>query len=507
MTVFNETRLASASVDHGALAITQARPMGRLWERPYVATLVGLDLTAAVAAVWIASWTHARVFSDTASVNMSHLWLALALPAIWVVTMAAARAYEPRYLGLGSEEFRRIGRATVWLFAAVATYSWGTQSTVARGFVVIAVPLSFVLTVLSRYAARKRLHRMRAHGRCMQRVIAVGHPASVAELVRQMRREQYHGLQIIGACVPASSAGYGIPSQRNHPDELADLGIPVLGGFDDVVSAVARVEADTVAVLGCQEMDGPALRRLGWDLEDTHADLVVAPVLMDVAGPRIAIRPACGLPLLHVEEPEFRGMRRVVKRLADACITAGALLLLSPVLAVIALAVKLTSKGPVLFTQTRVGRHGDEFRMLKFRTMSVDAEERLATVIDLNERSEGLLFKIRNDPRVTPVGRILRKYSLDELPQLFNILRGEMSLVGPRPPLPSEVARYSPDVRRRLLVKPGLTGLWQISGRSDLSWDDSVRLDLRYVENWSLSLDFLIVWKTFFAVVRGSGAY
>lgn len=489
-----------------AQGVFQARPMGRRWERPYVVALVALDLAAALIALVVASLSRFGTLFPGGTATTPSFSVVWALPVVWLAVMVAARAYEPRYLGLGSEEFRRVARASVWLLAAVGTYSWATQASLARGFVIIAIPLSFVVTVLARYGARKRLHALREHGRCMQRVIAVGHPRSVAELVRQVRREPYHGLQIIGACVPAHDAR-PVPSQRTVPDELVDLGVPVLGGFEDVVSAVARVEADTVAVLACQEMDGPALRRLGWDLEETHADLVVAPALMDVAGPRIAIRPACGLPLLHVEEPDFTGLRRVAKRCVDWLVTALALLLLAPVLTVIAAAVKLTSSGPVLFRQTRVGRHGDEFRMLKFRTMSVDAEERLHTVIDLNERAEGLLFKIRKDPRVTPVGRILRRYSLDELPQLFNILMGQMSLVGPRPPLPSEVARYGPDVRRRLLVKPGLTGLWQISGRSDLSWDESVRLDLRYVENWSLSLDLLIVWKTFFAVVRGSGAY
>jgi len=420
--------------------------------------------------------------------------------------MASTRAYEPRYLGLGSEEFHRVARASVWVFAAVGTYSWATQAEVARGFVVVTLPLSTVLTLLGRYAARKNLHRLRALGRCQQRVIAVGSPQFVADLVRQLRREQYHGLQIVGACLPAPHVR-GVPLQRVASDELLDLGVPVLGGFDDVVRVVTRVDADTVAVLASEEMDGPALRRLGWDLEETHADLVVAPCLMDVAGPRIAIRPACGLPLLHVEEPEFTGTRRVAKRLVDIVVGVASLMILAPVLAAIAITVKLGDTGPVFFRQTRVGRHGKEFTMLKFRTMCRDAEVRLPQVIDLNERAEGLLFKVREDPRITRVGRILRKYSLDELPQLFNILRGHMSLVGPRPPLPSEVEKYSREVRRRLLVKPGLTGLWQISGRSDLSWDESVRLDLRYVENWSLSLDLLIVWKTVFAVLRGSGAY
>jgi exopolysaccharide biosynthesis polyprenyl glycosylphosphotransferase len=219
------------------------------------------------------------------------------------------------------------------------------------------------------------------------------------------------------------------------------------------------------------------------------------------------MRPFIGLPLLHVEEPEFAGFKRVVKGAMDRLAAGLAVLLLVPVLGAIAVAVRLDSPGPVLFRQTRIGRGGREFTMLKFRTMVVDAEARRGDLLALNQNADGLLFKMADDPRVTRVGRVLRRFSVDELPQLFNVLSGRMSLVGPRPPLPAEVALYDDSVRRRLLVKPGLTGLWQVSGRSDLTWEESVRLDLRYVENWSLLLDIMILWKTGFAVVRARGAY
>jgi lipopolysaccharide/colanic/teichoic acid biosynthesis glycosyltransferase len=188
-------------------------------------------------------------------------------------------------------------------------------------------------------------------------------------------------------------------------------------------------------------------------------------------------------------------------------VAAIALLLLSPLFIVLTLAVRWSSAGPALFRQVRVGRDGGTFMMLKFRSMYCDAEERLAELVDQSDVRDGVLFKMRNDPRITRIGRLLRRYSLDELPQLINVLNGSMSLVGPRPPLPVEVAQYEDHVHRRLLVKPGVTGLWQVSGRSDLSWEESVRLDLRYVENWSLSEDLLILWKTARAVTLGSGAY
>jgi exopolysaccharide biosynthesis polyprenyl glycosylphosphotransferase len=255
------------------------------------------------------------------------------------------------------------------------------------------------------------------------------------------------------------------------------------------------------------EFGGPELRQVCWALENMDVDVVVAPALIEVTGPRLHIRPVAGLPLLHVEKPEFTGVRRVVKGVFDRVVATTGVLLISPLMIAIWLAVRLTSPGPAFFRQERVGLRGESFTMLKFRSMHVDAEARLATIRDLNENADGLLFKIRDDPRVTRVGRFLRRYSLDELPQLLNVVKGDMSLVGPRPPLPSEVDLYPDDVRRRLLVRPGVTGLWQVSGRSDLTWEESVRLDLRYVENWSLFYDFAILWQTLFAVVRGSGAY
>jgi exopolysaccharide biosynthesis polyprenyl glycosylphosphotransferase len=397
--------------------------------------------------------------------------------------------------------------SAVWLLALAGTVSWAAKSEVGLSFFVVSLPLTCVLTVTGRYAARKRLHYLRSRGSCVQRIIAVGHPGSVADLVRQVRRNTDHGMQIVGACVPHDRERVPVPAQRRSSDVLVDVGVPILGGLDDVIGAVTMVDADAVAVLACPELDGAALRRLGWALEDTAADLIVAPALIDVSGQRISMRPASGLPLLHVDEPTLRGIRRVAKGVADRVVAAVALLVLAPLLIAIACMVKLTSPGPVIFSQTRVGRNGHRFRMWKFRTMCQDAESWLPRLSDANENADGLLFKVRQDPRITPVGRLLRKYSLDELPQLVNILRGQMSIVGPRPPLPSEVNKYNGEVQRRLLVKPGLTGLWQVSGRSDLSWDESVRLDTRYVENWSLTLDLVIVLKTFEAVLRGRGAY
>jgi exopolysaccharide biosynthesis polyprenyl glycosylphosphotransferase len=316
----------------------------------------------------------------------------------------------------------------------------------------------------------------------------------VANLVRELHGEPYHGLTVVGACVA-------------QPSQCAEIaGVPVYGGLDDVTAAVNDFGADTVAVLGCPEMDHIRLRGLAWELEKTGTDLCVAPALLDVAGPRTTIRPVAGLTLLHVDHPQLGGIRLIVKELFDRSVAAAALMLLAPLFAVLSVMIWLHDRGPATFTQVRVGKDGRVFRIYKFRTMVVDAEERKAQLVDWNDL-DGVLFKLYSDPRVTAVGARLRRWSMDELPQLVNVLLGQMSLVGPRPALPDEAAVYADHVRRRLVVKPGLTGLWQVNGRSDLSWEESVRLDLRYVENWSFALDLQIMWKTIFVLLRGSGAY
>ncbi|MFC4112790.1 sugar transferase [Nonomuraea zeae] len=420
--------------------------------------------------------------------------LGFGLLVTWPIALMLAGAYRQRANGEGTEEFKAVFNGGVGLMATTAIMAYATQTAVARSFVMAMLPLAVVVTLYYRFRMRKRLHRRRAVGEYMRQVIAVGHRESILDLVVQFRRQPHHGMQVVGACLP------------EHSMDVDLDGIPVMGSFGDVAEVVAHSRADAVAVLACPELDGAALRRLAWSLETARTDLFVAPALMDVAGPRISIRPVAGMPLLHVEHPEFGGARQFVKSVFDRCVAGLALLLLSLPLLVIVLVIRLTSQGPALFYQTRVGRGGREFRLVKFRTMVVDAEQLKGQLLEANE-FDGVLFKIRNDPRITKVGAFLRRYSLDELPQLLNVFRGEMSLVGPRPPLPDEVAKYRTDVRRRLVVKPGMTGLWQVSGRSDLTWEESVRLDLRYVENWSLILDLQILWKTWSVVTRGEGAY
>jgi exopolysaccharide biosynthesis polyprenyl glycosylphosphotransferase len=420
--------------------------------------------------------------------------LSLALPLLWVIAVRVFGGYERRFLGAGSDEFRRILNAGLSLTGALALISYAVNNELSRAYLLISMQVIVALDLLVRYALRKRLHHRRAHGECMSTVVAVGHEAAVRQLISELRREPHHGLQVVAACLASESA----------VTEVA--GVPVVGELDDAATVVRNVKAGTVAVLSCPEMDGVKLRTLAWELEKTGTDLCVAPALLDVAGPRTTIRPTAGLTLLHVDHPQLSGPRQVVKDLFDRSAAALGLMVLSPLLMSIALAIRFSDHGPALFTQTRVGKAGDPFKIYKFRTMVVDAEARLAEVREKNDL-DGVLFKIRKDPRTTAIGARLRKLSLDELPQLINVLRGEMSLVGPRPALPEEAAKYAAHVRRRLIVKPGITGMWQVNGRSDLTWDEAVRLDLRYVENWSFALDIQILWKTMSVILRGSGAY
>jgi exopolysaccharide biosynthesis polyprenyl glycosylphosphotransferase len=461
------------------------------WARAYTTSLVVLETVAA--AVTGATVVLGRAGSLDASGLLS--WAAVVLVVAWPSLLGATGAYSERVYGTGSDEYRRIGRAGFLLLALTSFLSHAAALDLSRIFVVVAIPALTAVTLLGRYAARCRLRRLRAQGRCTKRVLVVGRGGAVLELAGRLARENYAGLDVVAACVT--------PSDRARVSEQTD--VPV-GSLDEVLALAEQVGADTIAVTSASETAAQYLRQLSWQLEGTGIELLVAPGLIEVAGPRLHIRPFEGLPLLAVEQPCFEGWRRVIKGGVDRVVASLVLVLLAPVLVTIALAVRLTSPGPVLYRQERVGLNGKSFTMLKFRSMVVDADRRLEDLRGDNI-SDGLLFKMRSDPRVTPVGRLLRRLSLDELPQLLNVLRGTMSLVGPRPPLPTEVARYDTSVSRRLLVKPGLTGLWQISGRSDLSWEESVRLDLRYVENWSLAMDLLILWKTGRAVLSRSGAY
>ncbi|HST65772.1 MAG TPA: sugar transferase [Mycobacteriales bacterium] len=465
----------------------------RVWQTRWTVALALADgfllSTALVVAVVVRFGVEP---SDGETGGLSYAAVALFIAAGWALSLGIAGAYETRHLGTGAEEYKRIAVGTFQLWAVVAIGCYAAKMQVARGFVVVALPLGLLLLLAGRTAARRVLVSARQRGLSLHRVIVIGDRRAVVSLAAELRREKAAGFEVIGACMPE-------PGDRfRETDELA-----VLGTLDEIPAIVREHDADTVAVASAVAPE--IVRRLSWGLEGSGVDLVVAPSVVDVAGPRVSIRPVAGLPLLHVDEPEFTGGKRVTKTVLDRMLAAVALVLLAPVLIPVAILIRVTSPGPALFRQTRIGRDGHEFKVFKFRTMYVDAEARLAELAESNE-TDGLLFKIAGDPRITRIGRFLRRTSIDELPQLLNVVLGDMSLVGPRP-LPVKDSDFTGDVRRRLLVRPGITGLWQVNGRSELSWEDAVRLDLYYVENWSIALDLSILGRTVGAVVRGTGAY
>jgi exopolysaccharide biosynthesis polyprenyl glycosylphosphotransferase len=433
-------------------------------------------------------------FEDAA--QRAHLVSGLVAAALVVAALLMVRAWEPRILGNGPAEISRLARAVGGSATALALGGLALQIDSVRPWVFVVLPVYGALGFLSRYGMRRWLHSRRRSDRCVLPVLVVGAYEAVADLIVRTRRDKHFGWRVEGVCTPTGTGPYG----TMHVE-----GVPVVGDLSSVNSAVRSFGYRVVAVAPSPGWGPRRLHELAWQLEGTNTELAVNPGLMEIAGPRMHITPVDGLPLVRLTQPKFSGGKRLLKDALDRVGAAIVIVMIAPLLIGLALAVR-SDGGPAFFLQERVGVGGKRFRMVKFRSMRVNADREVALLASHNEGA-GPLFKMRVDPRVTRIGAVLRRYSLDELPQLFNVLTGSMSLVGPRPPLPREVLAYGDDARRRLLVRPGMTGLWQVSGRSELSWQETVRLDLRYVENWSVTLDLAIMWKTVNAVIRGRGAY
>ena len=474
------------------------------WQARYSHWLGVTDFAAVVLAVGFAQWVRFGSSPEGAPLalmrDVTYIEISAVIAAAWLAALSVNHSRSQRVIGSGVEEYRRVWWATVSIFGGVAIVSMLFKLEIARGYLMIALPVGIVLLFLSRWIVRKIVIKARkGFGRCITRLLVVGSPRAIRDLTLALSREPWSGYDIVGACVPGgfSRTGIGVPGIGT---------IPVFGDETAVSAAVGASNSHAVAVAATEQFHGKGLRDLSWELESLDIDLLVAPGVIDVAGPRLHMRPVAGLPLIHVEKPQYHGAKQFQKRAFDFGFSGTALLCGLPLLLMIAIAIKLSSPGPAFYRQQRIGLDGRPFDMIKFRTMVVGADMMVDDLAELNE-GRGVLFKIRKDPRVTPIGRFLRKYSFDELPQFLNVLMGHMSVVGPRPPLASEVAMYDDDTMRRLLVRPGITGLWQVSGRSDLSWEDSVRLDLFYVENWSMMADLLIALKTLRVVLHHSGAY
>lgn len=411
----------------------------------------------------------------------------------WLVMLVLLGAYRTRNYGAGFEEFRAITIASAITFGIACMGGFLSYYQPTRGYSLIFFALGTPLLLLVRYIDRQTLHSARKQGRLAIKIVAVGSPAAVAELVEVLGRAPWMGYRLVGMCVPGAQ------------DHL-EIGVPVFGDIEDVRQVAIDQGADGVIVAGGSYSSAADLRRLGWALQGLDLDMLVVPSLTDIAGPRVHMRHVAGLPFVQVEEPQSDRAGGWMKRAFDLIAASIVVVVLSPLLIATALIIWFQDRGPIFYRQTRVGIHGSEFKMVKFRSMVVNAEA-LRAELEAQNEVDGVLFKMTNDPRITAFGRFIRKYSIDELPQLINVFKGEMSLVGPRPLLPADVEKYEKDTHRRMLVRPGMTGLWQVSGRSDLSWAESVRLDLYYVDNWSMVIDLVIIVKTVKAVLVSEGAY
>ena len=501
--------LARPSLDFpGVVAAPQrllhrARVMGEgtRWSNKYRRLLVTSDVCVIFSVASIAQM--ARFGLDEAQVavgwfDVGYLQISVLISAAWLFALGAYHTRDPRIVGIGVDEYKRVVSATVALLGVLAILCLLFQVHIARSYFAMAFPLGVAGLIASRWLLRRWLTRQRTKGHYLSQVLVLGKPKDVSYVVNQIEKKSGAAYHVVGVCLT------GTPGMKWL--NLGRRAVPVVPEASSIVQAVREFGADAVIVAGPGKGGGKYIQELGWQLEESATELILTTGLTNVAGPRIHARPVEGLPLMHVELPQYTGARHTLKRLFDIVASASALLFLLPVFILLAILIKRDSPGKALFRQERVGKGGKKFLMVKFRSMVESAEDDLSGLLDQNEGA-GMLFKMQHDPRVTEVGRWMRKYSLDELPQFWNILKGDMSLVGPRPPLQREVDGYKNRVHRRLYIKPGLTGMWQTNGRSELNWRDSVRLDLYYVENWSLAGDLIIIWRTAMQMIKPVGAY
>ena len=471
---------------------TQTKLVGGLAYLPTLA--LGLDLVMITVSVLVAVVARAAlpfIGSDTTQVNAAGPFLVLA----WVLAIAGFGGYRLQVFGAGVDEYKRTTNATLATAAVVGIACYLLRFDLPRGFFVLTFLVGIPLLFSGRYMLRRALHKARRRGALQHRVVIAGSEGHVDEIASVLRRESWLGYNVIGALTPEMSERSATHS-----------GIPLLGTSRSIAEVAIDAEADVVFLAGGAFDSAQDMRRLAWDLENEDVQVVIAPSVTDVSSERVRIRPVGGLPLIHLEKPRSKAAVRRAKRTFDIVASLMLLVAFSPIFALASLRIKLHDHGPIMFRQTRVGRDGDHFQVLKFRTMVTNAEQLLAQLHE-EQGYEGGLFKMTDDPRITTPGKWLRRFSLDELPQLINVLKGDMSLVGPRPPLAHEVAQYDEDMAHRLHVRPGMTGLWQVSGRSSLSWSEAIRLDLYYVDNWSMVQDITILARTFGAVVGARGAY
>ncbi|MGW0181513.1 sugar transferase [Nocardia sp. NPDC003345] len=487
----------------GTVDLSLPNPADRdSWRVGYVRRLVGTDLAVVSVAALCAQLSSIAATSPRSwELDPRDAALTLGIALGWSILLGRSGSRSPHTVGAGTDEFRRLASATLQLFGTIAIASLILRIDIAHPHLVVALPLGLLGLVTTRALWRGHAARHRALGRYRRSVLVVGGPDSAGAIATAFSERDLNGYHVVGVCTPTGGE-IGTPAVL----QVGARAIPIVGNDRSVRSAVRRTGADTVVVMATDRLGPRDIRRLAWDLDAFGTELIVAPGVMDISGTRVAGQVLAGMPMLHIERPQYDRALSFGKTVFDICFAALVLVLIAPVLLVLAGAVKGTSAGPVFYLSERIGMDGKPFRMIKFRSMFLRADRETGSLISANGGNP-LFFKLKDDPRVTPVGRFLRKYSLDELPQFFNVLARDMSVVGPRPQVRREVHSYDGVMRRRLLVRPGITGLWQVSGRSDLSPEESVELDISYVENWSMLLDLRIIARTLRAVARGDGAY
>ena len=455
---------------------------------PFRARLIVTDIALVTTAMAVGLLVSSRQTSWMIDPLLAIYGTPLAIGVLWMAVLMLRGSYDQRFVGLGTDEIRRVVSATLYTFAVVAGVSYLIRADISRAYAFVSLPLGLFLIVSSRFIWRRWLYAQRRQGNYLASTVVVGEMGTAAALARKLGDDSYAGYQVV--------ATMGLPA-----GDRRDL----LNWLDALDKTLASTDASVVAIDPGDDSPHDAIRQLAWRLEGRGVDLLISPGLLDVAGPRLSVRPASGLPLLHLDEAALSRPQRFAKRALDLFGSGIGILILSPVMLGCAIAVKVSSSGPVIFRQRRIGRAGQTFTMLKFRSMRMNADAERAALRGAADHTDPM-FKLAEDPRVTPVGRVIRRWSLDELPQLFNVLGGSMSLVGPRPHPIDDVNRYEAEAFRRLALKPGMTGLWQVEGRSSLTWQEALQLDLYYVERWSLASDIVLLARTVGAVVRQRGA-
>lgn len=497
--------------------ISQSSERRREWRRWYHQRAVVVDLIVIAAAIGLAqvvtAWAMAdRYDNGTIGLGLSAL-LGLASAVTWTIALAVFHTRDVGLVNAGSEEYRRVVTATLAVFGlgtmlvsigatlGVPLYSSIRESSAVQVWSLIALLAGLAGLPFGRYLLRRHLGKRRARGELLPRVLALGTPRSVAHFCESVARSTPLGYSVTGVCVPQFEGELG-----SVLDTVVGR-VPVLGDETSVELALQVTGADALAVTSVDQIDPAQLRTLAWTLDSLDVDMILVPGLMDIAASRVKLRPIDNLPAMRIDRPRYDGAPAIGKRLFDIVVGLAALIVTAPLLLLAAVAIKFDDRGPVIFRQTRVGHRGRTFRILKFRTMTADAEAKKEIELASACSADAVFFKSACDSRVTRIGRYLRATSIDELPQLFNVIAGSMSLVGPRPLVEGEGASVAHYIERRGLLKPGMTGLWQVSGRSDVSDDERVRLDHSYVDNWSCGRDFMIIMATVRAVLSRNGAY